>query len=104
MATLKAHNRSTAVTENLGDVGNELALSTMKPCVSRSCRDLTGTSVSLATALVALVLGIRLIDGDMRLTTALAVLLITPRSTFRCVGLSARFHASADAVGAAGAL
>jgi len=105
MATLKAHNRSTAVTENLGDVGNELRLSTMK---TLRVAFLSGFSLellsSLATALVALVLGIRLIDGDMRLTTALAVLLITPEVYVPLRRASARFHASADAVGAAGAL
>jgi ABC-type transport system involved in cytochrome bd biosynthesis fused ATPase/permease subunit len=53
---------------------------------------------------VALVLGVRLIDGDMRLTTALAVLLITPEVYVPLRRASARFHASTDAVAAAGAL
>jgi ATP-binding cassette subfamily C protein CydCD len=105
MATLKAHNRSLIVTETLGDVGNELRLSTMK---TLRVAFLSGFSLellsSLATALVALVLGIRLIDGDMRLTTALAVLLVTPEVYVPLRRASARFHASADAVGAAGAI
>jgi ATP-binding cassette subfamily C protein CydCD len=105
MATLKAHNRSLIVTETLGDVGDELRLSTMK---TLRVAFLSGFSLellsSLATALVALVLGIRLIDGDMRLTTALAVLLVTPEVYVPLRRASARFHASTDAVGAAGAI
>jgi ATP-binding cassette subfamily C protein CydCD len=105
MATLKAHNRSLVVTETLGDVGNELRLSTMK---TLRVAFLSGFSLellsSLATALVALVLGIRLIDGDMRLTMALAVLLITPEVYVPLRRASARFHASTDAVGAASAI
>ena len=58
MATLKAHNRSRVATESLGDVGNELRLSTM---TTLRVAFLSGFSlellVSLATALVALVLG-----------------------------------------------
>jgi ATP-binding cassette subfamily C protein CydCD len=105
MATLKAHNRSTTVTETLGDVGNELRLSTMK---TLRVAFLSGFSLellsSLATALVAVVLGVRLIDGDVHLTTALAVLLITPEVYLPLRRASARFHASTDAVGAAGAI
>jgi ATP-binding cassette subfamily C protein CydCD len=105
LATLKAHNRSVTVTEALGEVGDELRVSTMK---TLRVAFLSGFSLellsSLATALVALVLGIRLIDGDMRLTTALAVLLITPEVYAPLRRASARFHASTDAVGAASAI
>jgi ATP-binding cassette subfamily C protein CydCD len=105
MATLKAHNRSRAVTESLGDVGDELRISTM---TTLRIAFLSGFSLellsSLATALVALVLGVRLIDGHVRLTTALAVLLITPEVYVPLRRASARFHASTDAVGAAEAL
>lgn len=105
MATLKAHNRSLIVTETLADVGDELRLSTMK---TLRVAFLSGFSLellsSLATALVALVLGVRLIDGDMRLTTALAVLLVTPEVYVPLRRAAARFHASTDAVGAAGAI
>jgi ATP-binding cassette subfamily C protein CydCD len=105
MATLKAHNRSLVVAETLGDVGDELRRSTME---ALRVAFLSGFSLellsSLATALVALVLGIRLIDGDMHLSTALAVLLVTPEVYVPIRRASARFHASADAVGAAGAV
>lgn len=105
MATLKAHNRSVAATSTLGDVGDELRLSTM---MTLRVAFLSGFTLellsSLATALVALVLGIRLIDGGMRLSTALAVLLVTPEVYVPLRRASARFHASSDAVGAAGAI
>jgi ATP-binding cassette subfamily C protein CydCD len=105
LATLKAHNRSVAVTSTLGDVGDELRLSTLQ---TLRVAFLSGFALellsSLATALVALVLGIRLIDGRMRLTTALAVLLVTPEVYVPLRRAAARFHASSDAVGAAGAI
>ncbi len=105
MATLKAHNRSLIATEALGEAGDELRRSTMK---TLRVAFLSGFSLellsSLATALVALVLGIRLIDGDLHLTTALAVLLVTPEVYVPLRRAAARFHASTDAVGAAGAI
>jgi thiol reductant ABC exporter CydD subunit len=105
MATLKAHNRSVAVTDSLGEVGDELRLSTM---TTLRVAFLSGFALellsSLATALVALVLGIRLINGDMSLSTALAVLLVTPEVYVPLRRASARFHASSDAVGAASAI
>jgi thiol reductant ABC exporter CydD subunit len=105
MATLKAHNRSVAVTESLAEVGDELRLSTM---TTLRVAFLSGFALellsSLATALVALVLGIRLINGDMNLATALAVLLVTPEVYVPLRRASARFHASSDAVGAASAI
>ena len=105
LATLKAHNRSVKVTDTVGDVGDELRRSTM---TTLRVAFLSGFSLellsSLATALVALVLGIRLINGDLRLTTALAVLLVTPEVYVPLRRASARFHASGDAVGAASAI
>ena len=105
LVTLKAHNRSVTVTDTVGDVGDELRKSTM---TTLRVAFLSGFSLellsSLATALVALVLGIRLIHGDMRLTTALAVLLVTPEVYVPLRRASARFHASSDAVGAASAI
>lgn len=102
LATLKAHNRSTTVIDQLGEVGDQLRTSTMK---TLRVAFLSGFTLellsSLATALVALVLGLRLIDGSMHLTTALAVLMVTPEVYVPLRRASARFHASTDAVGAA---
>lgn len=105
LATLKAHNRSTTVTATLETVGDELRASTMK---TLRVAFLSGFTLellsSLATALVALVLGIRLINGSMHLTNALAILLVTPEVYVPMRRASARFHASTDAIGAAGAI
>ena len=55
---------------------------------------------SLATALVAIVLGLRLLSGNLQLTTALAVLLVAPEVFLPLRKASARFHAAADGIGA----
>jgi len=88
MATLKAHNRSTAVTEtwatsemNFASADEDLAVAFL----SGSHWNFS----SLATALVALVLGIRLIDATCDSHRARR-LTHHPECTFRCVG-SARF-------------
>jgi ATP-binding cassette subfamily C protein CydCD len=59
---------------------------------------------SLATALVAIVLGLRLLSGQVHLTTALAVLFMAPEVFLPLRKASARFHAAADGIGASDAL
>src|SRR5262249_40408624 len=56
---------------------------------------------TIATALVAVTLGIRLIDGDVTLRAALTVLLLTPEVYAPLRALGAQFHASADGLAAA---
>ena len=55
----------------------------------------------LGTGLVAMVLGLRLLDGSVRLSTALAVLLVSPEVFLPLRRAGAEFHASAE--GQAGA-
>lgn len=55
---------------------------------------------SVATALVALVLGLRLLAGALPLQVALAVLLVVPEVFLPLRAASAKFHAAADGVGA----
>jgi len=56
---------------------------------------------TLATALVAVTLGIRLIDGAVTLRDALIVLLLTPELYAPLRAMAAQFHASADGLAAA---
>lgn len=105
MATLKAFNRSHAAVASLDEVGASLERTTM---ATLRIAFLSGFALellsSLATALVALVLGIRLLNGSIGLSVALAVLLLTPEVFLPLRRSSANFHASAVGVGAASEL
>ena len=59
-------------------------------------------SASLATALVAVEVGLRLLYGHLDYPTALLVLLLTPEAYLPLRNASAQFHASADGITAAG--
>ncbi len=102
MTVLKSLNRSRAAVDNLDDVGAALRATTMSTLrvafLSSFALELLS---SLATALVALVLGIRLLNGSISLTTGLVVLLLAPEVFLPLRRAAARFHASADGVAAA---
>ena len=66
--------------------------------VSGAVLDLAAT---LATALVAVTLGLRLVDGAVTLRAALTVLLLTPELYVPLRALALQFHASADGLAAA---
>ncbi len=59
---------------------------------------------SVATALVAIVLGLRLLSGAVHLGTALGVLLVASEVFLPLRKASARFHAAADGIGASDAV
>ncbi|PYG01559.1 ATP-binding cassette, subfamily C, CydD [Georgenia satyanarayanai] len=56
---------------------------------------------SIAVALVAVTVGMRLVYGDLDLTTALAVLMLAPEAYRPVREVGAQFHASADGLAAA---
>jgi ABC-type transport system involved in cytochrome bd biosynthesis fused ATPase/permease subunit len=105
MGVLKAHNRSRHDVEQLDEVGRALQRTTMSTLkvafLSSFALELLS---SLATALVALVLGIRLLDGSLRLSVALAVLLVTPEVFLPLRRSAAQYHGSADGIAAATAV
>ncbi|MBE1536342.1 thiol reductant ABC exporter subunit CydD [Actinomadura algeriensis] len=57
---------------------------------------------ALSVALVAVPVGLRLLDGSMVLSTGLLVLLLTPEVFSPLRAMGTRFHASAEGVAAAG--
>jgi ATP-binding cassette, subfamily C, bacterial CydD len=59
-------------------------------------------SAALATALVAVEVGLRLLGGHMTYQTALLVLLLTPEAYLPLRAVGTQFHASMDGVTAAG--
>ncbi|MBK9178615.1 MAG: thiol reductant ABC exporter subunit CydD [Acidimicrobiales bacterium] len=103
LATLRAFNRGEAQTERIAAVTDEYRRTTMATLrwsfLSGAVLDLAAT---LATALVAVALGVRLVGGRVGFEAALTVLLLTPElyAPIRAVG--ARFHDAADGLAAAG--
>ena len=59
-------------------------------------------SAALATALVAVEIGLRLLAGHVSYQTALLVLLLTPEAYLPLRAVGAQFHASMEGVTAAG--
>jgi len=102
MTVLKSFNRSRDALVNLDEVGDALQRTTMGTLrvafLSSFALELLS---SLATALVALVLGLRLLNGSLGLSTALAVLLLTPEVFLPLRRSASQFHASANGIAAA---
>jgi len=102
MTVLKAFTRSNDAVQNLQEVGDSLRTNTMATLrvafLSSFALELLS---SLATALVALVLGLRLLNGSLGLNVALAVLLVTPEVFLPLRRSAAQFHASSDGIAAA---
>ena len=102
MTVLKSFNRSSDALANLDEVGAALERTTM---ATLRVAFLSGFALellsSLATALVALVLGLRLLNGTLGLNVALAVLLLTPEVFLPLRRSAAQYHASSDGIAAA---
>ena len=102
LTTLKLHRRESVVLEGFEAVENQLLNSTMATLrvafLSSFSLELLA---SLATALVALTLGIRLMHGSIALHVALAVLLVTPETYLPLRRAASRFHDAHDGVSAA---
>ena len=102
LPTLRAFNRGEAQADRIAAVGEEYRRTTMGTLrlafVSGAVLDLAAT---LATALVAVTLGLRLVDGAVSLRAALTVLLLTPELYVPLRALALQFHASADGLAAA---
>lgn len=102
LPTLRAFNRGAAQAERIEAVSEEYRRTTMETLrvgfLSGAVLDLAAT---LATALVAVTLGVRLIDGGVGLQPALTVLLLTPELYAPLRSLAAQFHVSADGLAAA---
>ena len=102
MIVLKSVNRSAAAVAGLDAADASLTASTMATLrvafLSSFALELLG---SLATALVALVLGLRLVHGTISLDVALVVLLVTPEVFVPLRRAASQYHASALGVAAA---
>jgi len=102
LPTLRAYNRAEAQADLVGASAEQYRLTTMQVLrvsfLSGAVLDLAAT---IGTALVAVTLGVRVIDGDLGLQAALTVLLLTPELYAPIRSLGAQYHASVDGLAAA---
>lgn len=102
MRTLRSLNRDEIQTHVLEEAGERLRRTSMETLKVALLSSFTLELLSsLATALVALSLGLRLIAGHLALSTALAILIVTPEVYLPLRRASAQFHEATDGVGAA---
>ncbi|MGD0380413.1 MAG: thiol reductant ABC exporter subunit CydD [Acidimicrobiales bacterium] len=103
LPTLRAFNRAPSGRRTLEVTNNDFRLSTMSTLriafLSSMALEILA---SVGTALVALVLGLRLLDGTVQLGLALAVLVLAPEVYLPLRRAGAEFHASAEGQAAAG--
>jgi ATP-binding cassette, subfamily C, bacterial CydD len=97
LPTLRAFNRGQAQTGQIAAVGDAYRRTTMGTLriafLSGAVLELAAT---LGIALVAVTVGVRLVNGGIELAPALTVLLLAPELYLPLRNLAAQFHASAD--------
>src|SRR4051794_13762638 len=105
LPTLRAFNRGDAQKEQIARVTDEYRRTTMSTLrvafLSGAVLELAAT---LGIALVAVTVGVRLVDGGIAFEPALTVLVLAPELYLPLRNLGAQFHASADGVAIAGRL
>lgn len=102
LPTLRAFNRGKAQTERIAEVSELYRKETMATLrtgfLSGAVLELAST---LGIALVAVTVGVRLVDGGIGFQAALTVLVLTPELYLPLRNLAAQFHASAEGLAAA---
>jgi thiol reductant ABC exporter CydD subunit len=103
LPTLKVFGRAKPQEKVIGEVTSSYRTATMATLrvafLSALVLELTA---AVATALVAVEVGLRLLYGHLGYETALVVLLLTPEAYLPLRAVSAQFHASMEGVAAAG--
>ena len=102
IATLKLFGRSKQQINNLQKVGDDYRSETMKVLrisfLSSLALEIIAT---LSVALIAVTIGLRLVNGSITLQTGLFVLVLAPEVYWPIRQVSAQFHAASDGVEAA---
>lgn len=97
LPTLRAYNRSRAQAELLAAAGDDYRRTTMQTLrvafLSGAVLELAAT---LGIALVAVTIGVRLVDGNIGFEAGLTVLLLAPELYLPLRSVAAQYHASAD--------
>ena len=103
LPTLKIFGRARVQEEVIGKVTGEYRATTMSVLrVAFLSALVLELAASVATALVAVEVGLRLLYGHLGYQTALLVLLLTPEAFLPLRSVSAQFHASMEGSAAAG--
>jgi thiol reductant ABC exporter CydD subunit len=102
LPTLRAFNRGHAQVERITEVGDRYRRSTMGTLriafLSGAVLELAAT---LGIALVAVTVGVRLVEGNLALEPGLTVLVLAPELYLPLRNLAAQFHSSAEGRAAA---
>jgi ATP-binding cassette, subfamily C, bacterial CydD len=97
LPTLRAFNRGAAQTERIAEVSDAYRRSTMGTLrvafLSGAVLELAAT---LGIALVAVTVGVRLVEGGIGFEAGLTILVLAPELYLPLRNLAAQFHASAD--------
>jgi ATP-binding cassette subfamily C protein CydD len=102
LPTLKLFGRAKPQAEEIGRVTGEYRKATMATLrVAFLSAFVLELAAALATALVAVEVGLRLLAGHMSYSTALLVLLLTPEAYLPLRAVGAQFHASTEGAAAA---
>ncbi|HEU5243485.1 MAG TPA: thiol reductant ABC exporter subunit CydD [Gaiellaceae bacterium] len=105
LPTLRAFNRSHAQAEQIELVSDRYRTATMGTLrlafLSGAVLELAAT---IAVALVAVTVGVRLVDGGLGLQAGLTVLVLAPELYVPLRNVAAQFHASADGAAVVGRL
>jgi ATP-binding cassette, subfamily C, bacterial CydD len=102
LPTLRAFNRSEAQAERIAQVSDQYRRATMGTLrvafLSATVLELAAT---LGIALVAVTVGVRLVDGGIGLEAGLTVLVLAPELYLPLRNLATQYHASADGLAVA---
>ncbi len=102
LPTLKLFGRAKPQAEVIGEVTDAYRQATMSTLrVAFLSGFVLELAAALATALVAVEVGLRLLAGHMSYSTALLVLLLTPEAYLPLRAVGAQFHASTEGAAAA---
>jgi ATP-binding cassette subfamily C protein CydD len=105
LPTLRAFNRAQAQAEQIDQVSDRYRAATMG---TLRIAFLSGTvlelAATIAVALVAVTVGVRLVDGGLGFQAGLTVLVLAPELYLPLRNVAAQFHASADGAAVAGRL
>lgn len=102
LPTLKAFNRSRGQIEGLARIGDDYRTSTMSVLRVSFLSSLALELIStVSVALVAVSIGLRLVDGNMQLREGLIVLILVPEVYLPLRNLGAQFHAMTEGLEAA---
>jgi ATP-binding cassette, subfamily C, bacterial CydD len=102
LPTLRAFNRGDAQIESLRETTEQYRRATMRTLrVSFLSGSVLELAATLGVALVAVTVGVRLVDGGIGLEAALTVLILAPELYLPLRNLGTQFHASADGLAVA---